>query len=105
MWARQQVGYLMNQDLAGVQGGTTNDEIRQAIIDLGLEYRIMTQFTSFVAVEELVVTEGGETRTIPVPVEVKSDAAKASFKDGLLEVTLPKVEPEKKAESVKIQPE
>lgn len=44
-------------------------------------------------------------RTVPVPVEIKSDAAKASFKDGLLEVTLPKVEPEEKAESVRIKPE
>jgi hypothetical protein len=30
----------------------------------------MTQFTSFVAVEEMVVTEGGQPRRIDVPVEV-----------------------------------
>jgi hypothetical protein len=30
----------------------------------------MTQFTSFVAVEEVVVTDGGQPRRIDVPVEV-----------------------------------
>jgi len=44
-------------------------------------------------------------RTIPMPVEVKADEAKASFKDGLLEITLPKIAPQKKAESVKLKPE
>lgn len=44
-------------------------------------------------------------RTIPMPVEIKADQAKASLKDGLLEVTLPKVAPEKKEEVVKIKPE
>jgi hypothetical protein len=37
---------------------------------LGLDYRLMTQFTSFVAVEEMVVTDGGQPRRIDVPVEV-----------------------------------
>jgi hypothetical protein len=30
----------------------------------------MTQFTSFVAVEEMVVTDGGDPRTVQVPVEI-----------------------------------
>src|SRR6185369_10592078 len=36
----------------------------------GIEYRLLTQFTSFVAVEEMVVTDGGKPRRIDVPVEV-----------------------------------
>jgi len=44
-------------------------------------------------------------RTIPMPVGVKADEAKATFKDGLLEITLPKMQPEKKGESVKVKPE
>ena len=35
---------------------------------------------------------GAFERSIPLPVEVKSDQAKASLKDGLLEITLPKTE-------------
>lgn len=69
MWARQRVDDLMGQDYAGVQQGTTSPELKQTITQLGLEYRLMTQFTSFVAVEEMVVTDGGQPRRIDVPIE------------------------------------
>jgi len=46
------------------------EELKQTITQLGLDYRLMTQFTSFVAVEEMVVTDGGQPRRIDVPVEV-----------------------------------
>ena len=45
-------------------------ELRESITQLGLEFRLMTQFTSFVAVEEMTVTEGGQPRRIDVPVEM-----------------------------------
>jgi hypothetical protein len=45
-------------------------ELKETITNLGLEYRLMTQFTSFVAVEEMIVTDGGQPRRIDVPVEV-----------------------------------
>lgn len=70
LWARNRVDDLMGQDLNGAQQGTMKDELKQAITQLGLDYRIMTQFTSFVAVEEMIVTEGGQPRRIDVPVEV-----------------------------------
>lgn len=38
---------------------------------------------------------GSFSRTIPLPVEVKSEQAKAEYKDGILYVTVPKVEPSK----------
>ena len=37
---------------------------------LGLDYRLMTQYTSFVAVEETTVIEGGKPRRVEVPVEL-----------------------------------
>jgi hypothetical protein len=45
-------------------------ELRETIVNLGIEYGLMTQFTSFVAVEEMIVTDGGQPRRIDVPVEV-----------------------------------
>jgi hypothetical protein len=45
-------------------------DLKKTITQLGIEYRLMTQFTSFVAVEERVVTTGGKPRRIDVPVEV-----------------------------------
>jgi Ca-activated chloride channel family protein len=70
LWARTRVDDLMSQDFTGAQRGTMKDDVKQSIIQLGLDYRLMTQFTSFVAVEEMVVTDGGQPRRIDVPVEV-----------------------------------
>lgn len=70
MWARAKVEDLMSQDWYGVQRGTPRPDLRESIQQLGLDYRLMTQYTSFVAVEETIVTEGGRPRRIDVPVEM-----------------------------------
>jgi Ca-activated chloride channel family protein len=70
LWARTRVDDLMSQDFNGAQRGTMKDDVKQSIVQLGLDYRLMTQFTSFVAVEEMVVTDGGQPRRIDVPVEL-----------------------------------
>ena len=70
LWARTRIDDLMSQDWKGAQQSAMNDELKKAITQLGLDYRLMTQFTSFVAVEEMIVTDGGPPRRIDVPVEV-----------------------------------
>ncbi len=70
LWARAKVADLMMQDYAALQQGNFPEELKAQITALGLEYRLMTQFTSFVAVEELMVTAGGEPTKITVPVEI-----------------------------------
>jgi Ca-activated chloride channel family protein len=68
LWARKKIDDLMSSDYSGVQRGTASQ--KDEITRLGIEYRLMTQFTSFVAVEETIVTVGGEPRRIDVPVEM-----------------------------------
>jgi Ca-activated chloride channel family protein len=70
MWARARVDDLMARDLSALQAGNVPDALREEIIKVALEHRIMTQFTSFVAVEDRVVNEGGALRTVAVPVEM-----------------------------------
>ena len=70
LWARTKIADLMAQDYNGIQQGNPKPKVRKAITQLGLDYRLMTQFTSFVAVEELIITEGGQPRRIEVPVEL-----------------------------------
>ncbi|MBI4469505.1 MAG: VWA domain-containing protein [Acidobacteria bacterium] len=70
LWARKRVDDLMSQDFEGIQTGNPRIDIREMITRTGLEYRLMTQFTSFVAVEEMNVTDGGVPRVIDVPVEM-----------------------------------
>ncbi len=70
LWARTKIADLMSQDYNGIQQGNAKRHIQKAITRLGLDYRLMTQFTSFVAVEELIITEGGQPRRVEVPVEL-----------------------------------
>jgi Ca-activated chloride channel family protein len=77
LWARRRIDDLMSQDYAGAQSGQMKPDLKQTITQVGLEYRLMTQFTSFVAVEEMVVTDGNQPRRIDVPVEVPAGVNQA----------------------------
>ncbi len=70
LWARRRIDHLMAQDWNGAQQGSMQKGLEEQVTDLGLQFSLMTQFTSFVAVEEMVVTDGGEPRTIHIPVEM-----------------------------------
>jgi len=69
-WARRKIDDLMSQDWAGLQAGTVKPDVQREITQLGLSHRLMTQFTSFVAVEERVVTTNGKPQRVEVPVEM-----------------------------------
>jgi Ca-activated chloride channel family protein len=70
LWARRKIDAVMSQDWAGAQTGAPRVDVREGVTKLGLDFGLMTQYTSFVAVEEMVVNEGGQQRHVEVPVEV-----------------------------------
>lgn len=70
IWARAKVDRLMSEDWFGAQSGKPNKEIKDEIVETALEHHIMTQYTSFVAVEEKYVTKGGKPTLEVVPVEM-----------------------------------
>ncbi|MCC7530291.1 MAG: VWA domain-containing protein [Candidatus Melainabacteria bacterium] len=70
VWARAKVDRLMSEDWQGAQNGSINKELQDEIVKVALDHHIMTQYTSFVAVEEKTVTKGGVARTVVVPVEM-----------------------------------
>jgi len=70
MWARAKVEDLMWRDLPGLQSGNVSAALRDEIVGVALAHRLVTQFTSFVAVEDGVVNPGGAGRTVAVPVEM-----------------------------------
>ena len=78
LWARARIDDLMGQDYNGAQQGALKPDLQETITNLGLEYGLMTQFTSFVAVEEMIVTDGGQPRRIDVPVEVPEGVNRAN---------------------------
>src|SRR4029453_10504881 len=70
MWARAKVEALTTEDLGGLQTGTFPAPLRAQIEAVALAHRLVTPFTSFVAVEERVVNEGGTQRTVRAPVRM-----------------------------------
>jgi Ca-activated chloride channel homolog len=76
LWARTRIDDLTAQDYENQK-----PEIKEQITNLGLEYRLLTQFTSFVAVEERVVTDGGQPRKIEVPVELPAGVSREGVID------------------------
>jgi hypothetical protein len=70
LWARAEVSHVMNEDLLGAQQGVFPAALRERVVELGLEYSIMSRFTSFVAVDRARVTLGGEPRLVRVPIEL-----------------------------------
>ncbi len=70
MWARAKVDRLMSEDWFGAQSGQANKEIKDEITNVALEHHIMSQYTSFVAVDESAVTKGQSSKTVNVEVEM-----------------------------------
>lgn len=70
LWAREKLEDLQSQDWLGAQSGNPDATIKDQIINLALDYRLMSQYTSFVAVEDRVVNVGGKQRRVDVPVEM-----------------------------------
>jgi Ca-activated chloride channel family protein len=70
LWARSMVDEVARTDYLAMQRGDGKSKAAQQITRLGLAFGIMTQYTSFVAVENRVVNVGGKQRTIRVPVEM-----------------------------------
>lgn len=70
LWAREMVNEVARSDYLAMQRGDGKSKAAQQITRLGVAFGIMTQYTSFVAVENRVVNIGGKQRTIRVPVEM-----------------------------------
>jgi hypothetical protein len=76
LWARSKIADLSDKLRQNVGGAAIIEEITQ----LGLQHRLSTEYTSFVAVEEVPVVESGELPTrIDVPVPLPEGTAYEGF--------------------------
>jgi Ca-activated chloride channel family protein len=66
LWARRKIDELTGEELHTVENGKMNDEAREEITQLGVKFRLMTQYTSFVAVDEMIFTGPEESRTVDI---------------------------------------
>ncbi|MBI4751097.1 MAG: TonB family protein [Acidobacteria bacterium] len=58
LWARQQLRELMREDYEGFQYGRVSSDLEARVTQLGLKYRLMTPFTSFLAIDRGPVQGG-----------------------------------------------
>ncbi|HEU4403049.1 MAG TPA: VIT domain-containing protein [Candidatus Polarisedimenticolia bacterium] len=65
LWARARIHSLSRRLHEG-----DRPEVREAITQIGLTYRLMTAYTSLVAVDSVVSNTTGSSRTMTVPVEM-----------------------------------
>ena len=68
VWARQKVDELM--DRWRVADETAQANLRSEVIAHAIQYRLVTRFTSLVAVEEIAANPGGESAKVAVPSEL-----------------------------------
>ncbi len=82
LWARKKIEVI---DLLGSnlfdEDGVSSDSVKRIILNLGLQYKIMTQYTSFVAVDDAVRNRSGKWTTVEQPVELPESVSTASQPD------------------------
>jgi Ca-activated chloride channel family protein len=67
LWARQRVEEWMDQYREAP--ADEQPQLKSAIIAHAIRYRLVTRFTSLVAVEQVIVNNGGNSQTVAVPTE------------------------------------
>jgi Ca-activated chloride channel family protein len=79
LWARKKIEVI---DLLGSnlfdENGPSSDNVKNVILKLGLQYKIMTQYTSFVAVDDAVRNRSGRWTSIEQPVELPEGVSEKS---------------------------
>lgn len=68
IWARRKVADLTRLDYTGLQKNAMREDLQSVMTNLGLEFKILTPFTSFVAVDEQSVTDGSQPVRTEVPI-------------------------------------
>jgi Ca-activated chloride channel family protein len=83
VWARHEVDRLLGFPTPAYEGIDGWAEAKQAVIELALQHRLLTQFTSFVAVDEhRVVGADGTPQTIVQPLELPIGTTHSGFGAG-----------------------
>jgi Ca-activated chloride channel homolog len=67
LWARRKIDDVMGEDTSGTNYSNMKPELKEEITQLGLKFRLMTQFTSFVAIDEVIFTGPEPARQVDVP--------------------------------------
>ncbi len=67
LWARRRIDELMVEGMVVNNDAPARDQKQQEITNLGLEFKLMTQYTSFVAIDDVVFTGTEDPKRVDVP--------------------------------------
>ncbi|MBS1797627.1 MAG: TonB-dependent receptor [Acidobacteria bacterium] len=79
LWARRKIAELTRLDYTGVQKRMAAEELQTTMTNLGLEFRLLTPFTSFVAVDQESAGDGTPPKRVEVPVGAPPSTEDAKF--------------------------
>jgi len=79
LWARRRIDDLVGDEIANAQNQPAQDQAREEITKLGLEFKLMTQYTSFVAIDDVVFTGPEEPARVEVPAQVLAGATSGLY--------------------------
>ena len=79
IWARAKVDQLMEEKDVNTRRHSTQEALVREITNVALAHHIMTQYTSFVAVDESTHRLIGDSRTVAVPVELPEGSFGSSW--------------------------
>jgi len=83
MWARQQVDAMLGYP--NIQQAEADEKTVAAVTKLAIEHRVMTQYTSFVAVEQKQEKQkDGTLKTVQVPLELPLGLEDSAYGEGTL---------------------
>src|SRR5215217_1567709 len=69
LWARRRIEDLVGDEIANAQNKPVQDQVREEITQLGLDFKLMTQYTSFVAIDDVAFTGSEDPIRVNVPVQ------------------------------------
>lgn len=78
LWAREKIKLL--DDYAAVD---RNDSTKKEVTNLGLKYNLLTRYTSFVAVDSIIVNEGGVNKSTKQALPLPSGVSNYAIGDAL----------------------
>ena len=71
LWGRKKIDFLMNQyRLNGSSSSQTKDDLRNEIVSISKKYNVLSKFTSFIAIENIISNYSGDLFSTNVPSEL-----------------------------------
>ena len=75
LWARRRIDDLVGDEIANLNNKPAQDQAREEITKLGIEFKLMTQYTSFVAIDDVVFTGPEEPVRVEVPAQMSANSS------------------------------